>query len=218
MFDIIGKRRWFYLFSLLIMIPGIIFILLTPLTGGKAGLKFSIDFTGGTVWEVHFERRDAVARRGPGGHDRHGLPGIGRDHHRRRPEIRPHPDRADRPDRAARLADVRSPSGSPGASRASPSGSPDAVGLAVDGSPSPSTSRRRRRIARRPARRRRPAPASSACRPKADWPTCASRSRMSSARSTRSARRPTSARSSAASWPSRRCSAHPRLGSASWAG
>ena len=31
MFDIIGKRRWFYLFSLLITIPGLIFILLTPL-------------------------------------------------------------------------------------------------------------------------------------------------------------------------------------------
>src|SRR6476469_3815645 len=54
MFDLVGKRRWFYLFSALIMIPGIIFIALTPLTGGKEGLKFSIDFTGGTVWEVHF--------------------------------------------------------------------------------------------------------------------------------------------------------------------
>ena len=37
MFDIVGKRRWFYLFSLAIMIPGIIFILLTPITGGKEG-------------------------------------------------------------------------------------------------------------------------------------------------------------------------------------
>ena len=31
-FDIIGKRRWFYLFSLIITIPGLIFILLTPFT------------------------------------------------------------------------------------------------------------------------------------------------------------------------------------------
>jgi preprotein translocase subunit SecF len=54
MFDIIGKRRWFYVFSALITIPGLIFILLTPLTGGKVGLQFSVDFTGGTVWEVHF--------------------------------------------------------------------------------------------------------------------------------------------------------------------
>ncbi len=54
MFDLIGKRRWFYIFSALITIPGLIFILLTPLTGGAAGLRFSIDFTGGTVWEIHF--------------------------------------------------------------------------------------------------------------------------------------------------------------------
>ncbi len=54
MFDLIGKRRWFYMFSALITIPGLIFILLTPLTGGRIGLQFSIDFTGGTVWEIHF--------------------------------------------------------------------------------------------------------------------------------------------------------------------
>lgn len=58
MFDIIGKRRWFYAFSALITIPGLFFLLLTPLTGGQVGLQFSIDFTGGTVWEVHF--RDGV--------------------------------------------------------------------------------------------------------------------------------------------------------------
>ncbi len=54
MFDLIGKRRWFYAFSSLIMIPGLIFILLTPFSNGTAGLKFSVDFTGGTVWEIHF--------------------------------------------------------------------------------------------------------------------------------------------------------------------
>ena len=55
MFDIVGKRRWFYVFSAIIMIPGLIFILLTPFSNGTAGLKFSIDFTGGTVWEIHFK-------------------------------------------------------------------------------------------------------------------------------------------------------------------
>ncbi len=55
MFDVIGKRRLFYLFSLLITIPGIIAILAGPLTDGKAGLQLSIDYTGGTVWEVQFE-------------------------------------------------------------------------------------------------------------------------------------------------------------------
>ena len=53
MFDVIGKRRWFYAFSLLVTIPGLFFILLTPFT--NAGLQFSVDFTGGTVWEIKFE-------------------------------------------------------------------------------------------------------------------------------------------------------------------
>jgi preprotein translocase SecF subunit len=53
-FDVIGKRNWFFAFSLLITIPGLIFILLTPITGGKEGLKFSIDYTGGTRWSIHF--------------------------------------------------------------------------------------------------------------------------------------------------------------------
>ncbi|HLA16278.1 MAG TPA: hypothetical protein VJZ72_05205, partial [Candidatus Limnocylindrales bacterium] len=54
MFDVIGKKRWFFAFSLLITIPGLIFILLTPITGGEAGLKFSIDYTGGTTWSIRF--------------------------------------------------------------------------------------------------------------------------------------------------------------------
>jgi preprotein translocase subunit SecF len=52
-FDIIGKRRWFYLFSLLITVPGLFFILLTPT--GSGGLQFTIDYTGGTRWEIRFE-------------------------------------------------------------------------------------------------------------------------------------------------------------------
>ena len=78
MFDVIGKRNWFFAFSLLIMIPGIIAILLGPITGGKAGLQFAIDFTGGTVWSVRFEddadhpRADRGGVRGPGrGDERH---------------------------------------------------------------------------------------------------------------------------------------------------
>ena len=54
MFDLIGKRNWFFALSLLVTIPGLIFILLTPLSGGKAGLKFSIDYTGGTTWSIRF--------------------------------------------------------------------------------------------------------------------------------------------------------------------
>jgi len=60
-FDVIGKRRWFFAFSLLITIPGLIFILLTPLTGGKDGLKFSIDYTGGTTWSIRFADASVTA-------------------------------------------------------------------------------------------------------------------------------------------------------------
>jgi len=54
-FDIIGKRNWFFALSLAVTIPGLIFILLGPITGGKAGLQFAIDFTGGTVWSIRFQ-------------------------------------------------------------------------------------------------------------------------------------------------------------------
>jgi preprotein translocase subunit SecF len=53
-FDIVGKRRWYYAISALITIPGLIIALMGPFTGGQVGLQFSIDYTGGTVWEVHF--------------------------------------------------------------------------------------------------------------------------------------------------------------------
>lgn len=68
---IIARKRWFFLFSLLITIPGLAFIAATPLTGGEIGLKFSVEFTGGTVWEFKLEEptepaviRDAVVALG----------------------------------------------------------------------------------------------------------------------------------------------------------
>ena len=53
MFDVIGKRRSFYIISLALTIPGLVFILLTPFT--RRGLQFTIDYTGGTRWELQFE-------------------------------------------------------------------------------------------------------------------------------------------------------------------
>ena len=47
MYDIVGKRRWYFLFSALITIPGLIFIVI-------GGLKPSVDYTGGTVWQVRY--------------------------------------------------------------------------------------------------------------------------------------------------------------------
>jgi len=58
-FDVIGKRNWFFLFSGLIVVPGLIFILLTPATNGKVGLQFSVDYTGGTVWQFQFKNPTA---------------------------------------------------------------------------------------------------------------------------------------------------------------
>ena len=52
MFDIIGKRRYFYLLSALLTIPGLIFILISPFS--DAGLQLTIDYTGGTRWEIKF--------------------------------------------------------------------------------------------------------------------------------------------------------------------
>ena len=62
MFDIVGKRNWFFLLSALITIPGLFFILLTPLTNGQAGLKFSIDYTGGTEWSIRFADSSVTAQ------------------------------------------------------------------------------------------------------------------------------------------------------------
>ena len=61
MFDIVGKRRWFFIFSAIITIPGLLFILLTPFSNGQAGLKFSIDYTGGTEWSIRFANPDITA-------------------------------------------------------------------------------------------------------------------------------------------------------------
>jgi preprotein translocase subunit SecF len=59
-FDIIGKRRWYFLLSALVTIPGLIFILLTPISAGAAGLNFTIDYTGGTKWEIRFKNQDVT--------------------------------------------------------------------------------------------------------------------------------------------------------------
>ena len=47
--DIVGKRYWFFLFSALIIVPGLISLLVPP------GLRLGVDFTGGTLWELQFQ-------------------------------------------------------------------------------------------------------------------------------------------------------------------
>ena len=74
MFDVIGKRRWFYLLSLLLTIPGLVFILLTPFTRRRPAVHHRL------------HRRDEVGDqvRGPDGHARPGRGGL-----RRRTASRP---------------------------------------------------------------------------------------------------------------------------------
>jgi preprotein translocase subunit SecF len=48
-FDIVGKRKWFFLVSTLLILPGLVFMLL-------GGLRLGIDFTGGTIWELQFRQ------------------------------------------------------------------------------------------------------------------------------------------------------------------
>ena len=54
MYDIVGKRNWYFAFSALITIPGLVFILL-------GGLKPSVDYTGGTVWQVRYADEPTAA-------------------------------------------------------------------------------------------------------------------------------------------------------------
>jgi preprotein translocase subunit SecF len=49
MFDLVGKRYPFFIISLVVIIPGLIAL-------AMGGLRLGIDFTGGTLWEVKFER------------------------------------------------------------------------------------------------------------------------------------------------------------------
>ncbi len=50
MFDIVGKRKWYYLISLLVIIPGVLFLV-------AYGLKLSIDFTGGSRIAYQFNKK-----------------------------------------------------------------------------------------------------------------------------------------------------------------
>ncbi len=54
MIDIVGNRKWYFLISGLIVLPGIIALLL-------GGLRLGVDFTGGTLWEMRF-RTEAPPR------------------------------------------------------------------------------------------------------------------------------------------------------------
>ncbi|HEU5329617.1 MAG: protein translocase subunit SecF [Thermomicrobiales bacterium] len=54
MFDVVANRKWFFIGSAVIIVPGLVFLLL-------GGLKLGIDFTGGSLWEVQFKQAVAPA-------------------------------------------------------------------------------------------------------------------------------------------------------------
>ena len=59
MYNIVAKRGWYFLFSALLLIPGIISLAMPPggwVVGGS-GLRPGIDFTSGSVMDITFERR-----------------------------------------------------------------------------------------------------------------------------------------------------------------
>ncbi|MGQ9586346.1 MAG: protein translocase subunit SecF [Anaerolineae bacterium] len=55
MFTFVEKRYWYFAFSALIIIPGLVVMILSTLQFG-APWRLSVDFTGGTLWELRFDR------------------------------------------------------------------------------------------------------------------------------------------------------------------
>jgi preprotein translocase subunit SecF len=53
-YNFVGQRRWAYLFSLVTMIIGLVSL-------GVYGLKYDIDFTGGSIVQVRFDKTPTIA-------------------------------------------------------------------------------------------------------------------------------------------------------------
>lgn len=55
MFNIVEKRYWYFLISALVIIPGLVAMIYTWSVKGTP-LPLAIDFTGGSFWEIQFDR------------------------------------------------------------------------------------------------------------------------------------------------------------------
>lgn len=53
MFRIVERRGWYFAISIILMIPGIVYMIWSLSTRGQL-LPLSIDYTGGTLWEMRF--------------------------------------------------------------------------------------------------------------------------------------------------------------------
>ena len=58
MFNIVEKRRWFFLLSTAVILPGVAIMLFSTLTTG-APFRLSIDFLGGSIYELKFDEAGA---------------------------------------------------------------------------------------------------------------------------------------------------------------
>ncbi len=59
MFNIVQKRRWFFLLSASVIVPGLAIMIFSTLSTG-APLRLSIDFLGGSIYELKFEDAGAT--------------------------------------------------------------------------------------------------------------------------------------------------------------
>ncbi len=59
MFNLVEKRRWFFLFSALIIVPGLLVMLYLTVTTGSP-LRLSIDFLGGSIYELTYTEPGAT--------------------------------------------------------------------------------------------------------------------------------------------------------------
>lgn len=59
MFNIVQKRRWFFLLSALVILPGLAIMIFSTLTTG-APFRLSIDFLGGSIYELKFDGAGAA--------------------------------------------------------------------------------------------------------------------------------------------------------------
>ena len=67
MFNLVEKRRWFFLLSALFIIPGLIVIGFSWVTTG-APFRLGIDFVGGSIYDIALEGADVLGREHqPGG-------------------------------------------------------------------------------------------------------------------------------------------------------
>lgn len=58
MFDIVQKRRWFFILSALVIVPGLLIMIYSTMTTG-APFRLSIDFLGGSIYELRFDTSGA---------------------------------------------------------------------------------------------------------------------------------------------------------------